>query len=336
MTGMDAARRVLADLYGIDARLSRLYGEFDDNFLAVAPNGDKRILKIMHVGCALDRVDMQCQALAHLAETAVALDLPRVLPTPDGHPYALAPVGGKERIVWLLDYCEATLLESVSPRTDDLHRSFGRTVALLDVGLESFTHPAMKAGHEWQLSRAGEARAHVRHVTSDIRSLVDDVLGRFEHNTLDMLERLPHSVIHNDANPGNVLVDSKDGAGLTVVGLIDFGDMGYQATVCDAAIALAYVAVGMDDPITACIKFLEGYNEINPLQEDEVSVLFDSMMTRLAVSIAIAAGRLSRNPDDPVGSQDTRPSMYALERLAGLSGPQVEQRFRVACRLDAG
>ena len=47
--------------------------------------------------------------------------------------------------------------------------------------------------------------------------------------------RLPHSVIHNDANDYNVLIE--DGR---MSGLLDFGDLVHSATVCDLAIALAY------------------------------------------------------------------------------------------------
>ena len=72
MTNTGTATRVLKDLYGIDAELSGLYGELDDNFLATMANGEKRILKIMHVGCDPQRVDFQCEAMLHLAGTVSA------------------------------------------------------------------------------------------------------------------------------------------------------------------------------------------------------------------------------------------------------------------------
>ena len=81
MISTSAARQVLKDLYDLDAELTVLYGELDDNFLAVSGNGEKRILKIMHDGCKEQRVDLQCQAMARLADTAAELKLPRVIPT---------------------------------------------------------------------------------------------------------------------------------------------------------------------------------------------------------------------------------------------------------------
>ena len=43
MISTSAARQVLKDLYDVDAELTVLYGELDDNFLAVSGNGEKRI-----------------------------------------------------------------------------------------------------------------------------------------------------------------------------------------------------------------------------------------------------------------------------------------------------
>ena len=94
MTGTNTASQVLRDLYEIDADLTELYGELDDNFLAVTESGERQILKIMHVGCDPQRVDLQCGAMAHLADTAAELNLPRVIPATNGDPYTEIDDGG--------------------------------------------------------------------------------------------------------------------------------------------------------------------------------------------------------------------------------------------------
>ena len=55
-------------------------------------------------------------------------------------------------------------------------------------------------------------------------------------------------MIHGDANDYNILVDA---AGARVTSILDFGDMVHTATVCDLAIALAYVMLDKQDPIAA-------------------------------------------------------------------------------------
>jgi Ser/Thr protein kinase RdoA (MazF antagonist) len=333
MTSTNTAKQVLEDLYGIDAELTRLYGELDDNFLVVAKDGEKRVLKIMHVGCAVQRVDLQYRAMTHLADAGHGLNLPQVVPTQSGQPYVEYPVDGVSRLVWSLDYCPGTLLTDFSPYTDHLMRSFGRTIGMLDAALESFTHPAMEPGHKWELTRAAEARSHIQHIDGDAAGLVDDVLRRFENVTAEKLKRLPHSVIHNDANDGNVLVNMTEDGLAVVDGLIDFGDMTYQPTICEVAIALVYAVIKTDDPLSVCTAFLEAYSDVKPLSGDEIAVLYDLIMTRLAVSIAIGAARQIEDPDDDFGNQDKQPAIQALSRFADRSPRVAECVFRQACSL---
>ncbi len=325
------ARKILNDLYEIDADLTPLYGELDDNFLAVTEGGEKRVLKIMHLGCDPQRVDLQCQAMSHLAHTADQLNLPRVIPTTAGQEYTEFDVGGVKRLVWSLRFCPGSLLEDVTPHTEELIRSFGRIVALLDLGLKSFTHPAMRQRHKWELTRAGAVRPFAQYIAGDAAARVDAVLRRFEDTTQEKLRSLPHSVIHNDANAGNVLVNVTEGGGAVVDGLIDFGDISYQPTVCEVAIALAYVVIDEDDPLAAGGGFLESYTELNRLNDDEIAVLYDLILTRLAVSVAIAAERRHADPDDQLGSQDEQPAIRTLSRLADISARTAEREFRQAC-----
>lgn len=335
MTGTGTARQVLKDLYDIDADLTQLYSELDDIFLAVTENGERSILKIMHVGCNPQRVDLQCQAMAHLADTANELNLPRVIPANAGQAFTDFDVGGVKRLVWSLEFCPGTLLEEVTPHTDGLIRSFGHVMASLDCGLKSFTHPAMKQRHKWELTRAAASRPFVQFVSSDAAAQVDAVLRRFENTTQEKLESLPHSVIHNDANDGNVLVNDISDGDAVVDGLIDFGDISYQPTICEVAIALAYLVIDKDDPLAVCTRFLESYNGLNPLSDDEIAMLYDLILTRLAVSIAIAAERRNGDPDDQPGSQDKRPAIGALSRLADIPPEAAKSVFRQACAKSA-
>jgi Ser/Thr protein kinase RdoA (MazF antagonist) len=335
MTSISSARQVLNDLYTVDGELTRLYGELDDNFLAQSGSGEKRILKIMHAGCDEHRVDLQCKAMAHLAASGVDLNLPQVIPTHSGQTYAAVELGGATRLVWSLRYCPGKLLVEFAPHADNLMASFGRMLGLLDIALGSFTHPAMRSGNKWALTRAAASRCNVKHIEGHAATLVDEVLQRFEEVTAGKLGVLPHSVIHNDANDGNVLVNVGENGDAAVDGLIDFGDMSYQPTICEVAIALPYAILGTGDPLSACAAFLAAYNRLNPIGGGEIAVLYDLLMTRLAVSIAIGAGRHFEDPDDEFGKQDKEPAFRALRWLAGRSPGDVERLFRKACSLPA-
>ena len=327
MMSTNTARQVLKDLYEIDAELTPLYGELDNNFLVVTGGGERRILKIMHEGCDPQRVDLQYRAMAHLADTVSDLNLPRVIPTSAGQPYVDFVVDGVQRLVWLLTYCPGTLLEDVATHTDNLIRSFGRTLASLDLGFKSFSHPAMKQLNKWELTRASAARPFTQYVGGDEAKQLDAVFKRFEDHTLTRLANLPHSVIHNDANYGNVLVNVTESGDEYVDGIIDFGDMSYQPIICEVAIALAYLAVDKDDPHAACCRFLESYTELIQLNDDEIAVLYDLILTRLAVIIAIASERQQADPDDQLGQMDKQPVFDAILRLTSISRQEAIDAF---------
>ncbi len=330
MTSTGTAKQVLNDLYAIDADLTPLYGELDDNFLAVTKGGEKCILKIMHVGCDPQRVDLQFRAMAHLENSANELNLPWVIPAIDGNAYTEIDFDGVSRLVWSLKYCPGTLLKNVT-HTHELMRSFGRTMALLDLDLRSFSHPAMRQLNKWELTRAATVRPFVKYLGDDVNGQVEAVLRRFEDDILEKLVELPHSVIHNDANDANVLVNVTDSGEEIVNGLIDFGDMSYQPRVCEVAISLSDIVIDKDDPLTPCGSFLGSYNELCELNDDEIALIYYLILTRLAVSVTIAAERHQVDPEDQLGRMDKRPTIRAIGRLAGISRQTAQELFRQAC-----
>jgi Ser/Thr protein kinase RdoA (MazF antagonist) len=149
--------------------------------------------------------------------------------------------------------------------------SLGRTVARVDRALKAFEHPHMRRHHRWDLRNAPELGIPV-----------------------PPLDHLPHQVIHNDANEHNVLV-ADDG---TVVGLIDFGDVVHTARVCGLAVAGAYAMQGQPDPARAVVAVVRGYHEVTPLAPDELAVLFELMLVRLRMSVAMAERQSAAAPDN--------------------------------------
>jgi len=59
----EAAARAVRQLFGLEASVQKLPGEYDDNFLLHAPDSSAFVLKIMHPAREESFVDMQCRAL---------------------------------------------------------------------------------------------------------------------------------------------------------------------------------------------------------------------------------------------------------------------------------
>jgi len=180
--------------------------------------------------------------------------------------------------------------------------SLGATVARVDKALAGFTHPDMHRPHKWNLE-----------------------------NVVDGLDGLPRQVIHNDANEYNVLV-GPDGR---VAGLIDFGDVVHCARVCGLAIAGAYAMQGCPDPARAVVPLVRAYHEVTPLSVDELAVLYELMVARLRMSIAMAEAYASERPDNAYLQVSQAGVREVLAKLEGEDPVLAHFRFRDACGYEA-
>jgi Ser/Thr protein kinase RdoA (MazF antagonist) len=102
-------------------------------------------------------------------------------------------------------------------------------------------------------------------------------------------------VIHGDANDYNVLVDPE---GVTISGLLDFGDMVYSYTVGDLAIAIAYIVLDKVDPRGAANDVIKGYTSEFALLHEELEAVWPLALLRLAVSACMAAYQQRQQPEN--------------------------------------
>jgi len=245
----EAVRRA-RDLYGLEARARVLPGEYDDNFHLTTADGRAFVLKVMHPARERGLVDLQCEALRHLARAAPHLALPRVQPARDGELAVVVPgYDGAPRIVWLLSWVAGTTLAEARPHTEELLTSLGRLLGSMDSALLDFSHPAAERELKWDLGRAGWIRGSLRHIEDPTRrALVEKFLALYESDVVPALPRLRRGVIHSDANDYNVLVGDPRAEPREVVSVIDFGDMHRGLIVAEPAIAAAYALLGKNEP----------------------------------------------------------------------------------------
>lgn len=323
---VDEAARLAAELYGLSVTARPLPGEYDDNFHLTTDGGAELVLKVARVGQPREEIELQVAALAHLADRAPRLAMPRVVPPTAGSSIAAAADG---RAVWMLSWVPGTTLAHVHPRSAELLTSLGRLLGSIDRALSDFEHPAARRALKWDLARAGWIREPLDAVADPARrSLVLRTLDRFESEVVPRLPGLRRGVLHGDANDHNVVVAAESHEALSV---IDLGDLHQSATVFEPAVAAAYAMLGEPDPLAAAAAVVAGYHQILPLTEDEVTVLFPSIAMRLAVSVTNSAWRTAREPDDPYLAVSEQPAWQALEQLDGIDPRVALDTFRRAC-----
>jgi 4-aminobutyrate aminotransferase-like enzyme/Ser/Thr protein kinase RdoA (MazF antagonist) len=329
------AVRIARELYGLDVSARALPGEYDDNFQLKATDGRAYVLKVMHPAREPSFIDLQCQALRHLAQRAPHLALPRVKPNPSGELFtSIVAADGSNRLVWLLTFVEGTVLAKVRPHTPELLRDLGRFLGEMDAALQSFSHPAAHRELKWDSSRASWIKNYVQHIADAKRHiLVEKFLGLYESEVVPALPRLRRSVIYGDANDHNVLVSDPWPQPRKVTSVVDFGDMHHGLTISEPAIAAAYAILGKKDPVQSAAPIVAGYHEALPLEEPELSVLFALIGARLAVSVTNSAHRKILKPNDPYVTVSETPAWEALERLAKIHPRFAHYTFRAACGL---
>src|SRR5262249_31314148 len=149
-------------------------------------------------------------------------------------------------------------------------RDLGRWLGIMDRALALFDHPAFHRTFHWDLVQGVPVvREHIDKIAdAELRTTVRHLTERFERDVTPLLPALRRSLIHNDANDHNVLVeDGTDRARRhrRVVGIIDFGDMVYSCTVGNLAVAAAYVLLDRPDPLSVVAQVVEGYHSEFPL-----------------------------------------------------------------------
>jgi 4-aminobutyrate aminotransferase-like enzyme/Ser/Thr protein kinase RdoA (MazF antagonist) len=328
------AEEIASRLYGLHAIAVKLPGEYDDNFHLKTTAGDEFVLKIMHPSRSDGFLNLQCAALQWIERKNSHLAVPRVITTKTGEPFCAVPLDGSRRFVWLLTFIPGKVLAEVRPHSSPLLEAIGVFLGELDRALLDFKHPGAKRELKWDLACASWIREYLEYVpVGRKRDLVEHFLGIYESQVLAALPRLRTSVIYGDANDYNVIV--RKIWPTPEVSVIDFGDMHEGLTVAEPAIAAAYAILGKkDDVLAAAIDVVRGYHHANPLQEEEIALLFPLITARLAVSVVNSAYRKRSKSDDPYVTVSEAPAWDALESLSAIHPRLAEYRFREACRLE--
>ncbi len=329
------ASRIAAACYGLHVEAESLPGERDYNFYLKAEAGQAFVLKIAPADEQRALLEMQNAALEHLAARGVSLALPQVRATLAGETIAtVTSAAGAQHFARLLTYIPGMLFAAARPHSPDLLHSLGLALGKLDGGLRDFAHPAAQRYLKWDLRHGLWIRGYVQHIARpERRALVEQFLAQFEAQTLPKLAALRTSIIHNDANDYNSVVNEASAAPRQVVSLVDFGDMVQTYTVCEVAIAAAYAMLGKADPLTAAAQVVGGYHEAFPLTEAELEVLYALMCIRLCISVVNSAYQQTLKPGDEYVTISERPAWALLEQLKDVPAALAHYTFRHACHL---
>jgi len=327
---MAEAVSVAADHYGIHATVHPLVSERDQNFRLDARDGKRYTLKISNDAEQLQVIDFQNHALLYIENHDASLPLPRVIPDLDGQLHCNVRKDCKTHFVRVLSWVDGTLLHDATANADLANR-LGRLLAQLGLALDGFEHPGSNPPSLWDMKRAAGLRDLLVYIEEpELRQLATQTLDQFDSTVKPTLDILRAQVIHNDMNPGNVLMSKTQPDDIS--GIIDFGDIVKSPLIIDLAIASSYQLSDDDDPLGGALPMIAGYHAVRPLQHVEMELLTDLIRTRLITSLLINSYRVTLFPEN----RDYLMTSYNsaknfLINLSRLSADDALERIRAVC-----
>lgn len=329
------AASVLAEHYDLDGDIRALDSERDRNFLLSADAG-RYVLKFANAAEDPAVTDFQCRALVHVERSSSALPVPRVIRTLGGELHLEHRTDENiSHQVRLLTYLDGVPMRPAESGTDAA-AMLGTCLAALSVALAGFEHPASDHALAWDLKQAASLSDLLPLIDdAELRSLCRQRINAFRDNVEPELANLRWQVIHNDMNPGNVLVDPDDPDRIT--GIIDFGDMLRSPMIADVAIACAYLLRAGDDPFAEARRFVAAYSAARPLLAGEIEQLFDLILMRSAMTILISRWRAERYPDNRAYILRSEPlARTMLANASRCRRTDTTKQFMIACQPGHG
>ena len=310
------ASAIAQDHYALSCTAEELPSERDQNFLLTTHNGEKFILKISNATEQRSLLEAQNDAMTHLASRISFC--PRVIFNEAGKSLCQIQSHTGQHFVRLVTFIPGVPLAKAE-LTPRLLLNFGKRLGEFSRSIAGFDHPALHRNFHWDLTNSQDViDEYVPLVANEeLREQVEKCRSVFDSN-LD----LPSTIIHGDANNYNVLIRGED-----VVGLIDFGDMVYSLRVGDLAIALAYVVLDTTDPMLSAKPVVAGYLSEVELNKDEIEMVWPLMLTRLAMSICIAAHQLTQKPENEYLDISQRAIRNSLPRLLAIDPSSAAETF---------
>jgi hypothetical protein len=331
----DQACKVARDCYGVQVTAKALPSERDQNFRLSTEDGREFVLKIANGDEDRSFLDAQNQVMTRLHARQITY-CPQLIQTRSGDDFADIDTDGTSHLGRLISWMSGEELARCKWQSPGLLRDLGTCVGEVDGALEGYDHPALHRGDfAWDLSNAATViDGNIDRVADpDMRRRIETVRANLAEYVEPRLHLLGRSVIHNDANDYNVIVQRTGPDDQRIAGLIDFGDMTRSYTVAGLAIAIAYAMLDKTDPLAAATQIVEGYHGARPLTDDELAVVFPMACARLAVSACMAAVQQRLRPDDPYLSISQQPIRRTLQALLDIHPRFAEATLRHACGL---
>ena len=326
--------RIAFENYALEGEIIQLPGEIDLNFKITSTENQSFILKISPSDVNLQYLDFQCELHKYLENKNLNFQFPKQILNSYGELISVfIDKNGSERKVRLLNWIEGRLWSKVNPINSDLRVSLGIKCAELTKAFQGFEHPFSQRIFDWDLANGSWTYEHLDRFEGEEKALINYFQNQFEQ-IQPQFKKLRKSLIHNDANDNNILVDYNL-ANPKVVAVIDYGDAVYSQVINDLAVALAYGIMDVNNPLEAAKEIVKGYHSQFTLKEDEISCLYTLVAMRLVISLTKSAINKQLEPDNQYLQISEKHAWALLKKWRGINKNFATYTFRYCCEMEA-
>lgn len=326
----DSVKKILNERFGIsEAEITQLAGYGNNNYRVSTASG-KFVFKTYE-----DRPDLrgELEAESRILEK-LAAGAPSAYPKPvadiDGGYSTVIREDGISKYFRLLTFVEGDILgpKGISGETA---YSLGSFLGKMDGELSSLRSAPIEARRsKWDLQYHALNRPLIEYIENpQDRKYVEYFFQQASFFVDRELPFLRHGLIHGDANEWNIIARAGK-----VAAMIDFGDLCYSPIVNEVAIAAAYALMFAEDHITGASRLIAGYQEMNPLEEKEIALLFHLIALRLSVSVCNSALAAKTMPDNEYAFISEERAWRLIRKWAATNPLRIENEFRQAAGFE--
>jgi len=322
--------KILAKHYNIEADVTPLSSDIGQNFLVKANTNNPFIFKISNPSERLSMLEAQNAVLDFLDKKNLKFEIPRLIENTEKKKIvSLQDSKGNTFHARLFNFIRGQFLADIADPPKLLLEDIGAKVGMIDRSLHAFYHPGVYRYWHWDLKNIADLKKIIGDIKNPAKKrLVEYFLLQFETEVGPLFSSLRQSLIHNDLNDHNILIDPDSNK---CVGLIDFGDMVYSCTIFDLAVALAYIMLQKNEPLETAVPVIKEYHKQYPLKKEEIEVLFYAICARLCLSVTMSAYQQQQQPDNEYLTISEKPAWDLLEILISTNPIKAADTFTEAC-----
>ena len=230
--------------------------------------------------------------IIHLLSKKIKKIFPQIILNINGE--QLTVIKEEKTIYRMLSFIEGKFL-SESKHSYKLFANFGKVFGKINKELIKIEDENIESRKiEWDIKNLNWNSKYLDYIKDvEVKKLVEYFLLQFNENVLPKNFNLRESIIHNDANDWNILVNKEK-----IIGVIDFGDMVKTYLINEVAVALSYALTKKENLFKWITKFLKAYNRSIKLKSVEIDLLYYLIPARLCTTILKSSFHEKEDPKD--------------------------------------